>query len=124
MIAEGPPDDLAKISPYISALARLSEVKIVNSLPSTDAPVVISGAYRFMLQIEIDVAAEQERIGKEIVRLEGEIVKAHAKLGNASFVDRAPAKVVAQERARLAGFEATLAKLRPQLDKLSAHGTS
>ena len=124
MIAEGPPDDLAQISPYISALARLSEVKIVDNLPNTDAPVVVSGAYRFMLEIEIDVAAEQERIGKEIVRLEGEIVKAHAKLGNASFVDRAPAKVVAQERARLAGFEATLAKLRPQLDKLSAHGTS
>ncbi len=119
MIAEGPPDDLAQISPYISALARLSEVKIVNSLPNTDAPVVISGAYRFMLEIEIDVAAEQERIGKEIVRLEGEIAKARAKLGNASFVDRAPAKVVEQERTRLAGFEATLGKLQQQLDKLS-----
>ncbi len=119
MIAEGPPDDLAQISPYISALARLSEVKIVNSLPNTDAPVVISGAYRFMLEIEIDVAAEQERIGKEIARIEGEIPKARSKLGNASFVDRAPAKVVEQERTRLAGFEATLGKLQQQLDKLS-----
>ena len=46
-------------------------------------------------------------------------LKTHAKLGNASFVERAPAKVVEQERARLAGFESTLAKLREQLQKLS-----
>ena len=73
-----------------------------------------------MLKVKVDAAAEIERVRKEIARLEGEIVKAHAKLGNASFVDRAPPKVVEQERARLAGFEATLAKLRPQLDKLAA----
>ncbi|MGE5131209.1 MAG: hypothetical protein ACM3IK_16375, partial [Sphingomonadaceae bacterium] len=35
------------------------------------------------------------------------------------FVERAPAKVVEQERARLAGFEAALGKLREQLGKLS-----
>jgi valyl-tRNA synthetase len=54
------------------------------------------------------------------VRIEGEIAKARTKLGNASFVERAPANVVAQERERLAGFEATLAKLKTQLEKLSA----
>jgi valyl-tRNA synthetase len=71
-----------------------------------------------MLKIEIDVGAEKERLGKEIARLQGEIAKAQAKLGNAGFVDKAPAAVVAQERERLAGFTDTLQKLEAQLSKL------
>ena len=104
----------------LAPLVRASEIHIVNELPKLDSPVAVVGPHHVMLEIKVDAAAEIERIKKEIARLEGEIVKAHAKLGNASFVDRAPAKVVEQERARLTGFEATLAKLRPQLDKLAA----
>jgi valyl-tRNA synthetase len=73
-----------------------------------------------MPHIEIDPAKERERLAKEIGRLEGEITRAKAKLANASFVDRAPANVVQQERDRLANFETTLAKLRPQLERLTA----
>ena len=65
-----------------------------------------------MLKIEVDIAAERDRLGKEIARLENEVRKAESKLGNATFVERAPAAVVAQEKERLAGFGATLQKVR------------
>jgi len=104
----------------VTSLARLSDLRHVNVLPESDSPVAVVGNSRLMLQIEVDPAVERERLKKESARLEGEITKARAKLGNASFVERAPAKVVEQERARLAGFEATLAKVNAQLDKLAA----
>ena len=104
----------------VQALVRPSEVKVVDELPGSDSPVAVVGAQRVMLHVEVDPAAERQRLSKESARLEGEIVKAKAKLGNASFVERAPAKVVEQERTRLADFESTLARVRQQLGKLSA----
>jgi valyl-tRNA synthetase len=71
-----------------------------------------------MVQVEIDAAAEAIRLTKEINRLEGEVAKAEAKLANKSFVERAPAAVVEQERKRLADYKETIEKLREQLRKL------
>ena len=102
------------------ALARASELKRFAELPPSDSPVAVVGPHRLMPHIEVDPHAERERLGKETTRLEGEIAKARSKLGNAAFVERAPAAVVAQERERLAAFEATLHKLKAQLEKLTA----
>jgi valyl-tRNA synthetase len=71
-----------------------------------------------MLEIQVDVTAERARLKKEIDLLETEIKKADAKLGNKSFVERAPATVVEQERERLAAFRDKLVKLREQLARL------
>ena len=118
LVAAGDAEKLAGYAPYLKALAKLEEVGIVTELPEADAPVMLVDDFKLMLKIEIDVAAEKERLGKEIARLENEINKANGKLGNESFVARAPAAVVEQEKVRLAEFGASLEKLQSQLDKL------
>jgi len=104
----------------IAALARIGQFERRDPLPEHPSPVAVIGETRLMLHQEVDPKLERERLSKESKRLESEIVKARAKLGNSSFVERAPAQVVEQERARLAGFESTLAKVRQQLEKLRA----
>jgi valyl-tRNA synthetase len=104
----------------LRALARIETVTIVSELPAgTRAPVQLVGNVRMMLQVEIDLAAERERLGKEINRLVGEIAKARAKLDNAGFVARAPVAVVDQEKRRVAEFGLALERMREQLEQLN-----
>jgi valyl-tRNA synthetase len=114
---------IAEAAPLLKALARLSEVKAFSDeaaygTATRHSPVAVSGDARLALHVEVDVDAERERLGKEIARLEGEIAKSNAKLVNTSFVERAPAAVVAQEKERVAGFAAALDRLRQQLQRL------
>jgi valyl-tRNA synthetase len=111
-------------APVLQALAKLNEVRVFEdeaawAAAAQGAPVAVVGEARICLFMEIDVAAEKTRLGKELTRLEGEIVKANGKLGNESFVARAPVAVIDQERKRLADFEATVAKLKDQLARLA-----
>ncbi len=107
----------------LRTLGRLSEVRCLSEAEfvdaTHDAPVVMQGETRLALRVEIDVATERERLTKEIARNAGEEAKVKAKLENQSFVARAPAAVVDQERQRLLGFTATLAGLRDQLARLT-----
>ena len=118
LIAAGDATLLKALSPYISNLAKLSELQVVAELPEGDAAVAIVGKFKLMLKIEIDVAAERERLDKEISRIGNEINKAQTKLNNENFVARAPASVVEQEKIRLEGFDTTLSQLQMQRHKL------
>ena len=119
----GPEEFLAKATPYLMALAKLTEVKIYSDESALEkdapgAPIALVGDIKLLLKIEVDIAAERIRLGKEIERLANEINKAKGKLTNESFVARAPAEVVAQEKQRLAGFEQNHEKLVAQLERL------
>ena len=115
---------IVQATPLLKALARLSEVRVFEqeaafTQATAAAPVSMQGELRLALHVAIDIEAERERLSKEESRLEGEIVKAEARLGNESFVARAPGAVVAQERQRLADFSATLDRVRAQRARLS-----
>jgi valyl-tRNA synthetase len=111
--------------PVLQSLAKLSEVRVFEdegawAAAAQAAPVAVVGEARMCLFMEIDIAAEKARLGKEAARLEGEITKANGKLSNEAFVAKAPPAVIDQEKKRVADFSATLAKVREQLTRLGA----
>jgi len=111
------------MGPVLQGLAKLSEVKVFTdeaawASSAQAAAVSVVGEARLCLFMEIDVAAEKVRLGKEAARLESEIAKANGKLGNEAFVAKAPPAVIEQEQKRLADFGATLLKVREQLARL------
>ncbi|TDP63746.1 valine--tRNA ligase [Roseateles toxinivorans] len=123
LLTAGDATFIEQAAPLLKALAKLSEVQQFADDASFAAatghsPVIVEGEARLALHVQIDIAAELARLGKEISRLEGEIVKTTAKLANESFVARAPAAVVEQERARMAEFSATVARLKDQAARL------
>jgi len=118
LFAKGPQAMLTAHAAYVAALAKLSGVEVVTELPDDGSPVQVVGDTHLMLKIEIDVAAERVRLDKEIARLAGEIAKAQAKLTNDSFVARAPAAVVEQEKLRVEQFGDTLKQVQVQRAKL------
>ncbi|WP_186140798.1 valine--tRNA ligase [Burkholderia gladioli] len=125
LLATGELERLSSFAPYLKALARLSDVTIVADEAALDseaqgAPIAIVGANKLVLKVEIDVKAERERLSKEVARLENEIRKCEAKLGNEAFVAKAPPAVVEQEQKRIAEFRGTLDKLAAQLARLPA----
>jgi valyl-tRNA synthetase len=129
LLTQGDDAFVQSAAPLLKALARLADVQALPdsaafAAATQAAPVAMNGELRLALHVTIDVAAEQARLGKEITRLEGEIVKANAKLANESFVSRAKPAVVVQERARLAEFRQTVSRLRDQLSRLRSSSVS
>jgi valyl-tRNA synthetase len=123
LLTLGDAEFIAAAAPLLKALAKLSEVRLLDdeaafAAATAAAPVAVQGEARLALQVTIDVAAEQARLAKEIARIDAEVGKAQTKLQNDSFVARAPAAVVAQERQRLDDFRRTLDRLRDQASRL------
>jgi len=114
---------MQSVAPVLQALAKLSEVKVFDNeaawaSAAQAAPVAVIGELRVCLFIEVDVAAEKIRLGKEVDRLQNEITKAGSKLSNEAFVAKAPPAVIEEAKKRVAEFTATLTKVQEQLVKL------
>ncbi|MFO1068344.1 MAG: valine--tRNA ligase [Geminicoccaceae bacterium] len=112
---------LARHGEALRRLARLSAITIDHGEPVRGSlQVVVDDATLAMpLGEVIDLGKERERLQKEIARLAGEVEKLGTKLSNPSFVERAPAEVVAEQRERHAEATATRARLVSALERIA-----
>ncbi len=100
---------LAEETKVLALLAGAAEIVLdaaYEAPKGTPAAITPVGEVYLPMEGLIDVAAERARLSKEIEKIRIEVKKCEGKLGNASFVDRAPPEVVAQENSpprRLAG---------------------
>jgi len=105
------------ISSQIPTLTRLLNAEEVELDSKYQAPAGNPVAVTPLGEIFLTVAAadregERQRLDKEITKIEVEMRAVEEKLGNESFVDRAPAAVVEEHRQRLKGFSVQLEKLK------------
>ncbi len=104
----------------IGRLARLSSVTHTEIVAKGSAQTILDEATLILPLAEIiDIAQESARLKKEGEKIAAEIGKIEAKLGNKSFVDRAPPEIVEEQRERKAEAEATLARLNAARESLA-----
>ncbi len=112
---------LSNEAPVLALLAGAAEIVIdptYEAPKGTPASITPVGEIYLPMDGLIDVESERARLSKEIERIHLEVQKCAAKLGNASFVDRAPPEVVKLENARLVDWNAKLAQLGEMLAAL------
>ncbi|MGH8190400.1 MAG: valine--tRNA ligase [Rhodanobacteraceae bacterium] len=124
LLADGDTEDRRRVAKFSSQMQFLARCETPAWLegdavePAAAAAVV--GSLRVLIPLAglIDLDAERARLSKEVARIGAEIRKCEGKLGNARFVDHAPAAVVEQERGRLADWNTQLGALREQATRL------
>ncbi len=120
-VVRGAPEWLAEEAKIVALLVGAEEIAIAPGYEAprgTPAAVTALGEVFMPLEGLIDVEAEKSRLTKEIDRVRTEVNKAEGKLGNASFVDRAPVEVVEQEKVRLEEWKLKLQQLGEMLGAL------
>jgi len=100
-------------------LAVLSELEFTEREPA-NAKSFVAGTekYYVLLNQEIDIEAEREKITKELEHQRGFVRSVEAKLSNERFVSGAPAQVVENEKKKLADGLARIQILEESLSSL------
>jgi len=112
--------DIAR--PYLDFLARTESITVLDDeAEAPESAIALVGDMKVLIPMAglIDKEAELARLGKEIGRLRADIERIEQKLGNPSFVDKAPPSVVQKERDRLTEQGAALAQMVAQQTRIA-----
>ncbi|MHA1599868.1 MAG: valine--tRNA ligase [Alphaproteobacteria bacterium] len=125
LLKDANPDAQARLTTHGEIIARLARLDTIghadDAVPVGSVQLVLDGATAILpLAGIIDLAQEQERLQREISKVEGEIAKAEKKLGNDAFVAKAPPEVVEEQKGRLEDGLALRTKLTAALSRLAS----
>ena len=110
-------------SQFLIKLAKLDSIACLDD--AVDAPLSATslvGGLEVLVPMAglIDKDAELGRLNKELGKLQGEVKRLSGKLGNAKFVDKAPAEVIQKERDKLQDAETAAMTLQQKVAKIEA----
>jgi valyl-tRNA synthetase len=104
---------------FVQRLARVADIDVADAPPQGSVQLLVRGEVVAMpLKGVIDFAAEQARLNREMSKVEADIKRLDAKLGNADFLARAPEELVEGERERREEAESRRAKIFEALERL------
>jgi valyl-tRNA synthetase len=126
LLKQGDAADQQRLNTNSQFLIKLAKLESITWLEEGfEAPLsatALVGGLEVLVPMAglIDKDAELGRLNKELGKLQGEIKRLGGKLGNAKFVDKAPAEVIEKERAKLKDAETAASTLQQQVAKIEA----
>ncbi len=113
-------DSFTRSAKILEKLASVSEVIITDKYESDDVVMIATDAGSMYIPLAevVDLEKEKARLLSEMKKNEAEIERLEKKLSNEGFVAKAPAQVIAGERAKLEKYLQTRAALTLALEKI------
>ncbi len=110
----------AEFAPVIAKMANLSAIEPISEKDAAAVAFLVKTTQYFVpLAGMLDTEAERRKLAEDLTYYEGFLASVRKKLQNERFVQNAPEKVVANERAKEADAEAKIAALKAQIEALS-----
>jgi valyl-tRNA synthetase len=104
---------------FVQRLARVADMSFADKPPAGSVQLLVRGEVAAIpLKGVIDLAAERTRLDREMAKVEADIKRIEAKLGNADFLARAPEELVEGERERREEAQARRGKIVEALERL------
>jgi len=126
LIRNGSEQDRSRLDsnkPFLQTLAKLESVQWLQDTDSAPmSATALVGDMEILVPMAglIDKEAELSRLGKEIDKISKDLARITSKLGNATFIDKAPPAVIDKEREKQSVQQGALDRLNEQLNTITS----